>query len=180
MADRELVLPPWAVVTDKRRAHIARVVDLLRTWTEVMDVAPDEARSWVDAGRLHDALRDAGEEELRQWTPGLDWPVKTLHGPAAANRLAQEGESRHDVLEAVRWHTVGHAGWARTGKALYLADFLEPGRSFAREQRALLAAAVPGDLEGTFRQVVRLRIEWSEREGKPVFPETAALWNEIA
>lgn len=174
-----MTLPSWAVVSDRRRAHIGRVVALLAEWAQVMAVPPDESRAWIDAGRWHDALRDAAEPELRLWAGDFDWPVKTLHGPAAANRLAHDGEARREVLEAVRWHTVGHAGWSRTGKALYLADFLEPGRTFAREERAFLAAAAPGDLEGTFRHVVRLRIEWSEREGKPVFPETTALWNEI-
>jgi HD superfamily phosphohydrolase YqeK len=61
-----------------------------------------------------------------------------------------------------------------------MADFLEPGRSFASADRAFLARAVPGDFDGVFRQVVQLRMEWALRDGKPVFPETAELWNEVA
>jgi 2-amino-4-hydroxy-6-hydroxymethyldihydropteridine diphosphokinase len=83
------------------------------------------------------------------------------------------------VLEAIRWHTLGSAHWGRTGKALYMADFLEPGRPFSRADRAFLAAHATADFDGVFRQVVRTRIEWTVREGKMLFPETADLWNTV-
>jgi 2-amino-4-hydroxy-6-hydroxymethyldihydropteridine diphosphokinase len=93
--------------------------------------------------------------------------------------LAREGETRADLLDAIRWHTVGYAGWSRVGRALYMADFLEPGRQFARADRAFLADHLAHDFDGVFRQVVRMRIEWTVREGKALFPETVALWNHV-
>jgi 2-amino-4-hydroxy-6-hydroxymethyldihydropteridine diphosphokinase len=172
-------LPAWAKVGEKRRAHIARVTALLESWGAAMRISADEARTWRDAGLLHDALRDAPESELRSLAdhPGL--PAEMLHGPAAAARLQAEGERRTDLLDAVRWHTVGHAGWARAGRALYMADFLEPGRKFSRADRAYLAAHVADDFDATFRQVVRMRIEWAVREGNAIYPETIALWDEV-
>ena len=76
-------------------------------------------------------------------------------------------------------HTVGRPEWARTGRALYMADFLEPGRHFARADRAFLADHLVHDFDGVFPQVVRMRIEWTVREGKSLFPETVALWNQV-
>ena len=172
-------LPPWARVSDKRRAHIARVTSLLERWGAALHVGDEELRTWRDAGLLHDALRDAPEDELRALADRADLPAEMLHGPAAAALLASKGERRTDLLDAVRWHTVGHAGWGRVGRALYMADFLEPGRKFSRADRAFLAAHVPGDFEGTFRQVVRARIEWAVREGNAIYPETIALWDEV-
>jgi 2-amino-4-hydroxy-6-hydroxymethyldihydropteridine diphosphokinase len=172
-------LPPWAQVTDKRRAHIARVTALLDQWAESLALAPDEARAWHDVGVLHDALRDAPEDELRRLTGDRERPMHILHGPAVAERLTREGERRAEVLEAIRWHTLGSAHWGRTGKALYMADFLEPGRPFSRADRAFLAAHATADFDGVFRQVVRTRIEWTVREGKMLFPETADLWNSV-
>jgi 2-amino-4-hydroxy-6-hydroxymethyldihydropteridine diphosphokinase len=174
-----LRLPPWACVTDKRRAHIARVTALLDQWADVLGLADDERTAWHDAGQWHDALRDASEAELRETSGDAEHPVTMLHGPAAAARLQREGESRTEVLDAIRWHTLGNANWSRTGRALYMADFLEPGRPFSREDRAFLAAHVPDDFDGVFRQVVRARIEWTVREGKLLYPETAALWNDV-
>jgi 2-amino-4-hydroxy-6-hydroxymethyldihydropteridine diphosphokinase len=102
-----------------------------------------------------------------------------LHGPAAAERLRLDGESRVELLEAIRHHTVGSIGWDRLGRALYMADYLEPGRKFSRGDRAYLAAQVPNDFDGTFRQVVRARLEWSLREGMRLYPETVQLWNAV-
>jgi HD superfamily phosphohydrolase YqeK len=174
-----LELPRWARVSDKRLAHIERVTALLDRWAVELKLPPDETQAWHDVGVWHDALRDADESELREWAREPAWPVNVLHGPAVARRLAAEGESRQDVLEAIRWHTLGSARWGRTGKALYMADFLEPGRPFSKADRAFLAAHVMTDFDGVFRQVVRTRIEWTVREGKMLFPETADLWNTV-
>jgi HD superfamily phosphohydrolase YqeK len=148
-----------------------------------MSLPADEALAWHDAGRLHDALRDAPEAELRAQLRGTsfaDSPFGVLHGPAAAALLERDGEKRAGVLLAVRWHTVGNAVWDHTGRALFMADFLEPGRSFAREDRAFLASLLPRDFDGVFRQVVRMRLEWTLREGKPLFPESIVLWNSVS
>lgn len=173
-------LPSWAQVSEKRRGHIARVTALLDRWAAELRVPPDEARAWHDAGLFHDALRDAPEGELRALVQDNSLPTQILHGPAAAARLVREGETRADLLEAVRWHTVGNGAWARTGRALYMADFLEPGRSFARADRAFLASHLVHDFDGVFRQVVRQRLEWSLREGNQLYPETVSLWNDVA
>lgn len=175
----EVDLPAWAVVTPKRRAHIARVTALLTGWAQAMRLPSDEATAWRDAGLWHDALRDADETALRLMMPGSQLPFAVLHGPAAAIRLAAEGEAREDVLDAVRWHTLGSSTWARTGRALYMADFLEPGRKFMASERAFIAAQVSHDFDGAFHQVVRLRLDLTVREGGIIFPETAALWNSI-
>ena len=172
-------LPAWAQVGEKRRAHIARVTALLDRWSEALHLTPAERQLWHDAGRYHDALRDAPLDALRLAVPDPHLPDSVLHGPAAARRLADEGETGGELLEAIRWHTLGNPEWGRAGRALFMADYLEPGRPFSQADRAFLASHVPLDFDGVFRQVVRTRIEWTLREGKTIFPETAALWNRV-
>lgn len=172
-------LPVWARLGEKRRAHVARVSAMLEQWAEAMRIPAEERAAWRDAGRWHDALRDAPEHELRQITGDTVLPHHVLHGPAAARLLEGDGERRTGVLEAVRWHTLGNPDWDRTGRALFMADYLEPGRPFSRADRAFIAAHVPDDFDGAFRQVVRTRIEWTVREGKQLYPETAAMWNRV-
>jgi HD superfamily phosphohydrolase YqeK len=174
-----VLLPPWAVVTPRRRAHIERVAALLASWAAKMRIDDHEARDWHDAARWHDALRDAPEEQLRALVPDASYSGPMLHGPAAAVRLAAEGERRQAVLDAVRYHTVGSSSWDRTGRALFMADFLEPGRSFGLADRAFLTANVPHDFEGVFRQVVRQRLEWALREGNVLYHESVELWNSV-
>ncbi len=172
-------LPPWAIVSEKRRGHIQRVTSLLAAWAETLQLDEADRTAWIDAGRWHDAVRDADEATLRSMSADMVRPVGMLHGAAAAERLASEGERRTAVLEAIRWHTTGNAAWDRVGQALFMADFLEPGRTFAQADRAYLASRVCDDFAGTFRQVVRLRLEWSLREGKSLYPETVTLWNAV-
>ena len=174
-----VVLPQWAQASEKRRAHIGRVVALLEQWSTAMGLPTDEASRWVTAGLLHDALRDAPESMLRTLTGDGTRPAELLHGPAAAVRAEQDGERRQDVLEAVRYHTVGLASWGSTGRALYLADFLETGRKFLVSEREFIARQVPHDLDAAFRQGVRLRIEYALSQGGELFPETVALWNAV-
>lgn len=179
MSVTEIELPTWAVASPRRQAHIARVNALALSWADAMRIEREERDAWSDATRLHDALRDAGEAELRALVPLLDWPASLLHGPAAAARLAEEGERRTAVLEAIFWHTVGNVRWDRTGRALYMADFLEPGRQFDREKRATLAATVPDDFDEAFRNVVRMRLAPTVASGEQLRPETAAVWESV-
>lgn len=175
----DMSLPAWAKVTDKRRKHIARVTDLLMQWARVIGISAAERDEWRRAGLLHDALRDAPEAELRELARDAEREPELLHGPAVANVLESGGETNRSLLLAIRYHTVGSAEWDRTGRALYMADFLEPGRGFSRRDRAFLATQVPHDFEGVFRQVLRARLEYALREGYTLFPETVALWNAV-
>jgi 2-amino-4-hydroxy-6-hydroxymethyldihydropteridine diphosphokinase len=173
-------LPSWSCVSAKRVAHIDRVTALLDAWAGALSLSPADAKAWHDAGVYHDALRDASEEQLRTLAgEPAGYTIEMLHGPAAAERMAADGESRAEVLDAVRHHTVGSSSWGRLGRALYMADYLEPGRKFSRRDRAYLASQVPHDFDATFRQVLRARLEWSLREGMRLFPEAVALWNTV-
>ena len=179
MTTHDVQLPVWAVVGDKRRAHIARVTALLDDWAIALKLPRKARTDWHDAGRLHDALRDAPENLLRSLAGDLPgFTLEMLHGPAAAERLLADGETRPQLIDAIRYHTVGSPAWGMLGRALYMADYLEPGRKFSRADRAYLAAQVPRDFDATFRQVVRARLEWSLREGMQLYPQTVQLWNE--
>src|SRR6266536_435417 len=104
-------LPPWAIVTPERRAHVERVAALLSAWAMVM-VTPEAMGPCASssAAWLHDALRDA---------PAAD---ELAHGPMAAERAAHDGETDQGLLDAGRYHSRGVAGWDAVGRMLYLAD----------------------------------------------------------
>lgn len=162
-------LPDWAQVTPDRRAHIERVVELLDRWASAMRVPDVERSRWHRAGWLHDSLRDAS----------FTGPLS--HGPAAADRAAADGERDRGVLDAVRYHTVGSAGWEDVGRMLYLADFLEPGRDSPKKSsdREALAQRVPTERDDVLREVARRRIDWVLRSGWPLVRETVAFWNAL-
>ncbi len=173
-------IPVWAQVNERRRGHILRVTELLAGWADALRISASERAAWIDSGLFHDALKDAPQDELRRLAGDTPFEPAMLHGPAVAAYLKQNGETRQSVLDACRYHTSGHPNWDRTGRALYMADFLEPGRGFSKRDRAFLAEHLPHDFDGVFRQVVRARIEWSLHEGHTLFPETVELWNTVA
>lgn len=160
-------LPAWAQVTPERREHIERVVALLDTWANDRGVDANERARWVRAGWLHDALRDAP----------LGDPF--AHGPAAADRAAADGEHDQGILDAVRYHTIGCAGWDEVGRMLYLADFLEPGRPYDAEARATLTRKVRTQRDAVLQEVARRRLGWVLRSGWPLPAETVAFWNSL-
>lgn len=168
-------MPSWAVATPARRAHVERVANVVRGWATALRLPPEERARWLKAVYLHDALRDAPEAEMRRWAPHVEGPVELRHGPAAAARAELEGETDADILSAVRWHSVGWLGWGRIGRALYCADFLEPGRAFDREDRAALAVRYPEEPDDVLRDVVRRRLAYAERQGWELPPESLAF-----
>lgn len=168
------------MVRPERLAHIERVAALADGWAVAMEVTTEERERWARAVWLHDALRDAGEDDLRRWAPDAAGPVELWHGPAAAARAAADGERDGGVLSAVRHHSIGSPEWDQVGRVLYCADFLEPGRSFEPEARAALAARFPADPAGVFLEVVRLRLLWLVRSGWPLPDLTVRLWNSLA
>jgi HD superfamily phosphohydrolase YqeK len=163
-----LELPAWARVGGKRRAHIGRVAELVEMWAQEMGVSRRERERWLSAVWLHDALRDA---RLKRGT---------THGAAAADRAARDGESDPGVLDAVRYHSVGYAGWDDVGRMLYLADYLEPGRKRRAKQRAELAERVPRERDRVLREVVAQQIRSRLRSGRPIDPHTLEFWNSLA
>lgn len=173
-------LPPWAQVSDKRRAHIRRVAELLAEWAEARRVDEVERSRWLRAASLHDALKDAPQTVLRELAPE-SWEVDSLrHGPAAAAMAARDGEQDGGVLDAVRYHSVGCARWDDVGRMLYLADFLEPGRRKVGNDRDALAERVPTDPHGVLCEVARRRLLLTLRSGHPLLDETVAFWNALA
>jgi HD superfamily phosphohydrolase YqeK len=166
-------------MTPERMAHVHRVARLVSHWAEEIGVPDSERNRWLRATWLHDALRDASEEELIHWAPSSTGAIKLRHGPASAARAKGEGEIDRGVLDAVRYHSTGLAEWDMVGRILYCADFLEPGRSFEQERRAELAARLPRDVTGVLREVARSRVTRLVEKGWPIPEPTYRFWNSL-
>ena len=174
-------LPAWACAGRERRAHMERVARLLLEWAAVLDLPDEERTRWAATAHLHDALRDADPEALRARVPPAlsTLPGPLLHGPAAAEALRIDGVDDGELLFAVTYHTLGHPGLGRLGRALYAADFLEPGRDLLNDWRAALRARMPAALDGVVREIVGARIRHLVDTGRPIRSETASFWNRM-
>jgi HD superfamily phosphohydrolase YqeK len=158
-----------------------RVAALLESWASALGLPEDERTRWRAAGYLHDALRDEAPDTLRELVPKdlRELPGPTLHGPAAATRLRAEGVEDEDLLSAVALHTIGGEGLGTLGRALYAADFLEPGRKFLDDWRASLRERVPPELDRVVLEIARSRIRHLLDRGASIPRQTLAFWNAL-
>jgi HD superfamily phosphohydrolase YqeK len=132
-----------------------------------MRTSDHERERWLRAAWLHDALRDA---------PAAD---ELAHGPMAAERAADDGETDQGVLDAVRYHSLGFAGWDAVGRMLYLADYLDPARPFDQELRRSLAPRVTEERDAVLKQVAARRVERVIAGRWPLVRETVDFWNSL-
>jgi hypothetical protein len=154
-------LPDWAEAGSERREHIARVAALLDSWADEAELPERDRQRWRAAGYLA-AL-----------------PGSLLHGPAVATRLRREGVEDEELLGAVAFHTLGDPGLGALGRALYAADFLEPGRTYDVEAREQLCGRAATELDEVTLEVTRLRIAHLLRKGLPLHARTVAFWNAL-
>ncbi|HEY8346572.1 MAG TPA: bis(5'-nucleosyl)-tetraphosphatase (symmetrical) YqeK [Symbiobacteriaceae bacterium] len=120
----------------ERLAHVRRVQATARDLSR-QHGAPVEAAEV--AGLMHDYARCMpaaallAEARRRNLVvdPSEEVQPYLLHGPVAAALLAEEGlVTDPATLDAIRWHTTGRPGMGLLEKVIWLADYIEPGRSF--------------------------------------------------
>lgn len=173
-------LPPWACVSALRQAHIHRVVALMSKWAERLELPEADRQRWRAAGRFHDALRDAPADDLRQLLSGDDaqLPAPLLHGPAAAVRL--RGLVDDEIVHAVRFHTTGHPDFEKLGEALYMADFLEPGRKPGDFVRRGMRRRAPTQWDDILADILDMRVAHQWKCKRPPSSLTAAFRGRVA
>ncbi len=157
-----------------RYAHsvsVARCADLLAQRHGM------NARKARVAGMLHDLARLYAPERLIAECEARGLPIAPnerahptlLHARLGA-ALARErfGVEDPEVLSAIEKHTTGAARMSPLDCAVYLADGLEPGRTFA-ERGALWQLALR-DLNGAMRALLLLTLRHYARKGVAAAP----------
>lgn len=132
----EIRLRTKARLSEKRFRHTVGVAEeavrLAERWGA-------DAKAAYAAGIIHDyakelplkeAVRIASDMEILPDKGLLEFPA-LLHGAIAAHMARCEfGVTDFDILNAVMYHTTGRRGMSKLEKIIYLADFIEPNRSF--------------------------------------------------
>ncbi|MFO7266018.1 MAG: bis(5'-nucleosyl)-tetraphosphatase (symmetrical) YqeK [Limnochordales bacterium] len=149
-----------------RFAHVEGVVqsaaELARRW----GVSEDKA---VLAAWLHDVAKELPPEALLRLADEFgiifDDEMKHMpqlwHAPVGAELARRDfGVTDEDVLSAIRYHTTGRAGMSALEAIVFLADLIEPGRTFPgveelrRLSREDLNAALLAAYDGLIRYVL--------------------------
>jgi predicted HD superfamily hydrolase involved in NAD metabolism len=121
-------------MTEKRRIHTYAVVEeakeLSRRFGEDMEKAEL-------AALFHDFFRGVSEAALNGYVRQLGLgPVYLDNANLAHSKIAAFIMERdyhiqdQDIINAVKYHTTGRAGMSKLEKIIYLADAIEPNRSY--------------------------------------------------
>ena len=123
---RDLPAPVQAHIEEVRTAS----VDLARLWK--LDVDKAEL-----AALAHDVCRITPPKDLLRMAAEFGLPVTAidrafpvfLHGPVGGETLRRQyGVADVEVLDPIRYHTMGREGMTALDKVLFLADKLDPSK----------------------------------------------------
>lgn len=141
----ERLLP--SMVKPKRFRHIQCVVQTAVDLAGRFNLDVERVRL---AALAHDMDRDVAGDELLRFCDARGVSLtdyersnpKMIHGPVSAYRLLEDfGLNDQEVINAVRYHTLGEGDLGAIGLTLFAADFLEPNRTAItdEERRAILS-----------------------------------------
>lgn len=138
------------------------------------------------AGLAHDVARAWSGHKLLEFAAARGWKVSTLeraspvllHARVGAALAREElGLDDPEVLGAIERHTVAQPGMSTLERVVYLADTVEPTRSYAG--RAEIFAAAMASLDAGMLAAIEATIALLTERGEPIAPETIAAYDEL-
>lgn len=122
------------MLSEKRYRHSLGVMETAVKMAKIFGASPDTARL---AGLLHDCAKDIDKAIMPEMCEKLGVyldPVKIaqrslIHADLGAKLAEDEfGIKDAEILDAIRYHTLGRPNMTVLEKILYIADFTEPNR----------------------------------------------------
>lgn len=167
-------------LSDRRFRHVQGVVETAVTLARHYHLPEEKAEL---AGWLHDLAREWPTERLAQEAEQIEVPSgfatipMLLHGPVAAHMGRVEyGILDEDILNAVIYHTSGRMAMSELEKILFIADAVEPGRSYPGVDSIRQLAF--SDLDSAVLRCLESSILYLLERGEPIFPLTVMARNE--
>lgn len=171
-----------ARLSKKRYTHSLNVAHEAQRLAELYGEDPEKA---YFAGLMHDVCKELPAEEQEELVRASSFAVSkeelvtkpVWHGIAGAYFLqVRMGVTDPDVLNAVRYHTVGRAGMTRLEEIVYLADLISVDRTYdgVEQMRQLCLTSINAAmLEG-----IRFSIETTLKKGGYLPPVTVEAYNQ--
>src|SRR5699024_8778339 len=137
------------------------------------------------AALLHDYAKCFSINELKDYIQTFNLPTELLsfhhelwHGPVAAE-LVKERFSIMDeeILNAIRYHTTGRVGMTTLEYIIFVADYIEPARSFPGIEEVRLMAKV--NVESAARKALRNTIIFLMNQDQAVHPDSYMAYNHL-
>ncbi|CDO01829.1 phosphohydrolase [Oceanobacillus picturae] len=177
---KELVEPH---LTEARFDHSLRVAETARYLADLYGGSKEKAEL---AGILHDYAKYRPLEEMEQQIKAFNLPNDLLdfhselwHAPIGAILVEEEcGLKDEDIKGAIKYHTTGRANMTKLEKIIFLADYIEPGRSFPGIEEVRESAKT--NLEHACWLAVRNTIQYLIRKNAKIYPDTFHAYNDLS
>lgn len=175
---QEMIEKVKSLLPEKRWAHVLRVVDMAKKLARIHGINSQKAEI---AAYLHDVSKFFTLEEMKNfvWTYEHlnDYQIgELLHGFAGAiyarNRFRVEDM---DILNAIRYHTIGRRGMSDLEKLIYIADAVEEGRVYPGVEDMRQVAYE--NLDKAILMEANRKIEYLIKLGAVIHPSTVEMRN---
>lgn len=182
--DIELQAVAQQVLKPKRYEHVLRVVETSELLAKRFGADVEAAKT---AAYLHDIAKHMSDEELQEILEAggenryLDYHRNIWHAPVGAILAKQKYQvTDGDVLAAIKNHCTGRSGMSLVEEVVFLADYMEPGRTQPGVEavRALAETSLQKAIWRTLDQTVSY-LEASNRVVHPDMLEALAYYREI-
>ncbi|MED1205062.1 bis(5'-nucleosyl)-tetraphosphatase (symmetrical) YqeK [Heyndrickxia acidicola] len=171
-----------AQLTDKRYQHTLGVMETAIHLAK--KYGADEKKAEL-AAIFHDYAKFRPVEEMKRIIAEQGYDERLLqynpelwHAPAGAYLVEKEaGLLDQEILDAIRYHTSGRESMTLLDKVIYVADYIEPGRTFKGVEEARKLAEI--DLNEALIYAVRNTIAFLMNKNQAVYPDTFAMYNDL-
>ncbi len=170
-------------VGKRRYEHSMRVVAMAR---KLAKAHAENVKNAEIAAYYHDCAKFTDTDKLKKLAKELkvkatkDMKVapQVIHGPVgAALAKSKYGVKNEDILNAIRYHTTGREGMSKLEKIVFLADYMEEGRTFPGAVEVRKASFKNLDLG--MSMALKNNIEHLIDVGRPIALDTIRAYNDV-
>lgn len=167
--------------SEKRKIHTEGVRKTAIALAQQYGADPEKAEI---AALFHDMFRGVPADVLNYYIKHLALPEQYIdnpnlaHGKIAAVIMERDyGITDADIIHAVSYHTTGRAGMSVLEKVIYIADAIEPNRSYPGVEE--IRRAVETDLEQACLLSMCRTIEYVKTQGVFLDADTIAARDDL-
>ncbi|WP_462394495.1 bis(5'-nucleosyl)-tetraphosphatase (symmetrical) YqeK [Lentilactobacillus parabuchneri] len=176
----ELVAKLKNALTDSRFQHVLRVEQTAMDLAERNGVDVEKASI---GGLVHDYAKQRPDKDFIEAIKTyhldpelLNYGNTIWHGVVGWLFVKTELQITDiDILNAVRYHTVGHQFMTPLEQIVYMADYIEPGRNFPGVDEARKITF--DNLQAGVAYQTKQTLSYLVAHNKPVFPQTIVTYN---
>ena len=169
-------------LTEHRYVHTVGVTD---TAIELAEKYGADRQKTEIAAIFHDYAKFRPKDEMRQVIIDQGFPKDLLeyspelwHAPVGAYLVRCEiGIEDKEILNAIKYHTSGRPEMTLMEKCVFIADYIEPGRSFPGVDE--VREMVQQDLDQAIALSLRNTVQFLMKKNQPVYPATFFTYNSI-